>query len=107
MAGADRANLVGSPDDLLHRRDAPREMRCTCGERDVLGPVVGDLVHVCPPLSSQSGSARETGHLRILERAMGFEPTTLTLARLCSTPELHPRSMPQSAWHRAARRLYA
>src|SRR5690606_1679193 len=28
-----------------------------------------------------------------LERAMGFEPTTLTLARLCSTPELHPRSV--------------
>jgi putative thioredoxin len=24
---------------------------------------------------------------------MGFEPTTLTLARLCSTPELHPRSV--------------
>ncbi len=23
---------------------------------------------------------------------MGFEPTTLTLARLCSTPELHPRA---------------
>ena len=27
-----------------------------------------------------------------LERAMGFEPTTPTLARLCSTPELHPHS---------------
>ena len=27
---------------------------------------------------------------QILERAMGFEPTTPTLARLCSTPELHP-----------------
>ena len=27
-----------------------------------------------------------------LERAMGFEPTTPTLARLCSTPELRPRS---------------
>jgi hypothetical protein len=25
-----------------------------------------------------------------MERAMGFEPTTPTLARLCSTPELHP-----------------
>lgn len=28
--------------------------------------------------------------LKVLERAMGFEPTTPTLARLCSTPELHP-----------------
>ena len=26
----------------------------------------------------------------LLERAMGFEPTTPTLARLCSTPELRP-----------------
>src|ERR1700733_14060116 len=25
-----------------------------------------------------------------LERAKGFEPSTPTLARLCSTPELHP-----------------
>ncbi len=24
---------------------------------------------------------------------MGFEPTTPTLARLCSTPELHPHSV--------------
>ena len=28
--------------------------------------------------------------LKILERAMGFEPTTPTLARLCSTSELRP-----------------
>src|SRR5262249_47549756 len=27
----------------------------------------------------------------ILERAKGFEPSTPTLARSCSTPELHPR----------------
>src|ERR1044071_8970898 len=27
---------------------------------------------------------------QILERARGFEPPTPTLARLCSTPELHP-----------------
>src|SRR4051794_37892264 len=30
--------------------------------------------------------------LRNLERANGFEPSTLTLARLCSTPELRPHS---------------
>ena len=29
-------------------------------------------------------------HTHSLERAMGFEPTTPTMARLCSTPELHP-----------------
>ncbi len=27
-----------------------------------------------------------------LERVKGFEPSTPTLARSCSTPELHPRS---------------
>src|SRR5690606_11915456 len=45
----------------------------------------------------------------VLERAMGFEPTTLTLARLCSTPELHPRSSGAlaMAWHDATARLYA
>jgi hypothetical protein len=26
-----------------------------------------------------------------MERAKGFEPSTPTLARLCSTPELHPQ----------------
>ena len=30
--------------------------------------------------------------VRRLERVKGFEPSTPTLARLCSTPELHPRS---------------
>ena len=30
------------------------------------------------------------GDLSVLERAKGFEPSTLTLARLCSTPELRP-----------------
>jgi hypothetical protein len=29
-------------------------------------------------------------HLEKLERAKGFEPSTPTLARSCSTPELHP-----------------
>jgi putative thioredoxin len=32
-----------------------------------------------------------------LERAKGFEPSTLTLARLCSTPELHPHSSRRAA----------
>src|SRR5215216_1871471 len=37
-----------------------------------------------------------------MERAKGFEPSTPTLARLCSTPELHPRSV---ARQRRARRV--
>src|SRR5688572_7101691 len=39
---------------------------------------------------------------------MGFEPTTLTLARLCSTPELHPRSVVSDLpWQSGDARLYA
>src|SRR4051812_9188541 len=30
--------------------------------------------------------------LKEMERAKGFEPSTPTLARLCSTPELHPHA---------------
>src|SRR5580698_8213284 len=38
---------------------------------------------------------------RNLERAKGFEPSTPTLARLCSTPELHPRPEGETAAGRA------
>ena len=43
---------------------------------------------------------RDSSHkpLIYLERAKGFEPSTPTLARLCSTPELHPR--PADPYHR-------
>jgi hypothetical protein len=37
-----------------------------------------------------------------MERANGFEPSTLTLARLCSTPELRPHSKSGGLWRRAA-----
>ena len=40
---------------------------------------------------------------RSLERAKGFEPSTPTLARLCSTPELHPH--PRMPRRRGAERL--
>ena len=33
----------------------------------------------------------EPRNLEVLERVKGFEPSTPTLARLCSTTELHPR----------------
>ena len=38
-----------------------------------------------------------------MERAMRFELTTLTLARLCSTPELRPRPWVLSELERAMR----
>src|SRR3954452_9533679 len=37
----------------------------------------------------------------MLERAKGFEPSTPTLARLCSTPELRPRAAAAGAARRA------
>jgi hypothetical protein len=52
--------------------------------------------HVDPAADPYRGAAAKGAHkhllvLKILERAKGFEPSTPTLARLCSTPELHPR----------------
>ena len=51
----------------------------------------------------QGGSCGKSCVVRLrMERAKGFEPSTPTLARLCSTPELHPRSV---ARQRRARRV--
>ena len=43
--------------------------------------------HACQNLAGLI--EREYGW-EVLERVKGFEPSTPTLARLCSTPELHP-----------------
>src|SRR5947209_11537401 len=43
---------------------------------------------------------------RKLERAKGFEPSTPTLARSCSTPELHPHPR-TGEWVAAGRATYA
>jgi hypothetical protein len=40
-----------------------------------------------------------------MERAKGFEPSTPTLARSCSTPELHPHPKNQRLGGRWARHL--
>ena len=49
-----------------------------------------------PKRVSTTGNGGKSFNLLILlielERANGFEPSTLTLARLCSTPELRPHS---------------
>jgi hypothetical protein len=39
---------------------------------------------------AQRGGSRQEWTINDLERAKGFEPSTPTLARLCSTPELRP-----------------
>src|ERR1043166_8974124 len=43
------------------------------------------------------GALHLTSLLEKLERAKGFEPSTPTLARLCSTPELHPHPKERTA----------
>src|ERR1700745_2381823 len=61
---------------------------------------MGTISHHCFPHASSphqrwqplfAGRINHLRSFRILERAKGFEPSTPTLARLCSTPELHPR----------------
>ena len=42
-------------------------------------------------LAAQLPQGGGAGDAANLERAKGFEPSTPTLARSCSTPELHPR----------------
>ena len=45
-------------------------------------------------LARSNKKAGPEGPAFLLERARRFERPTLTLARLCSTPELRPRSVP-------------
>jgi hypothetical protein len=47
---------------------------------------------MCGPRPLLAGGVKHTfgATMSTLERAKGFEPSTPTLARLCSTPELHP-----------------
>src|SRR5215208_8167085 len=42
-----------------------------------------------------------------LERAKGFEPSTPTLARSCSTPELHPHPLGMAAVRRQSFHIVA
>jgi hypothetical protein len=65
---------AGPPAQLTARAPMDRPTRRTCVTH-VLGTFVTYV----------SGSDP-----KFLERAKGFEPSTPTLARLCSTPELHP-----------------
>ena len=61
-------------------------------KRQSLRPVCFPLAS--PPRKSKSERTASSHNPLILcgflERAKGFEPSTPTLARLCSTPELHP-----------------
>jgi hypothetical protein len=45
---------------------------------------------MCPEWTPCLGTESPGRTIRQLERAKGFEPSTPTLARSCSTPELHP-----------------
>src|SRR3546814_1642949 len=49
-----------------------------------------DLGELCLQQKSSPWAANSLIFIGKLERAKGFEPSTPTLARLCSTPELRP-----------------
>ncbi len=65
------------------------------------------------PSASQKPQSRRRSHRspgadfheKGLERAKGFEPSTPTLARLCSTPELRPRRVQGAVDSRVLRAL--
>src|SRR5579885_3559553 len=60
------------------------------GGHDVEGRITTQVDKIGSEGSHRSLISRRL--LKDLERAKGFEPSTPTLARLCSTPELRPRS---------------
>ena len=51
----------------------------------------------------QKSQSKLTGFFVYLERARRFERPTLTLARLCSTPELRPLPWVSPIYNRAAK----
>ena len=67
---------------------------------DASGPAFG-VPRVCPLTLVLHGTFAS----QLLERAKGFEPSTPTLARSCSTPELHPH--PMAARYARQARSYA
>ena len=62
-------------------------------EQGLIVPCAPPAAPGCPEIhrAANGGPRNLFQTLGILERAKGFEPSTPTLARLCSTPELHPR----------------
>ena len=85
-----------SPAFHVHRPPEGCQLVCP------FNPAIWKMLHAPPTCCSRgfarqwtnpsSGSSASNAWKSIgnLERAMGFEPTTPTLARLCSTPELRP-----------------
>src|SRR3954447_25700499 len=59
----------------------------TAGLMSAFGASVHHRLHKAQPCSLREWDGRTWEKL---ERAKGFEPSTPTLARSCSTPELHP-----------------
>ena len=60
-----------------------------------------------PARAVSEGSSNSLSDRVELERAKGFEPSTPTLARSCSTPELHPHRRELAGRKRAAGQTYA
>ena len=86
------ATVMASTIFLVHIGD-PSEKQIASFESQVI-PMIQGLFGRAPSIpecAAKTGSRLATVlYAEILERAKGFEPSTPTLARLCSTTELHP-----------------
>ena len=94
MLGTDRAAHAGKagaimPDESGNRRDCFPHASPKRKSSLALRPACSNIVFL----------------QEFLERAKGFEPSTPTLARLCSTPELRPRSLGEFGILRVGRRI--
>src|SRR3569623_709358 len=69
---------------------ARRLPRIRCDNNTARNQQLGRAKTTKPPFGGLRVCQFSSQDWKILERAKGFEPSTPTLARSCSTPELHP-----------------
>src|SRR3569623_3339933 len=69
---------------------ARRLPRIRCDNNTARNQKLGRAKTTKPPCGGLRGCQFSSHDWKILERAKGFEPSPPTLARSCSTPELHP-----------------
>src|SRR5262245_62145907 len=92
MTAAIVATAATAARRIFLRIRPPRTRFPAAGLAPAFGSGQAYPIHGAKRSASAPTNEREFGEL--LERAKGFEPSTPTLARSCSTPELHPHPRP-------------
>jgi hypothetical protein len=101
LAGAERQFTPPAMARQIFFSDA-----CTACSHALRGACPPRLLKETNATSNQPWPASNLKQVRgNLERAKGFEPSTPTLARSCSTPELHPLPTWADATHGGRRKL--